>query len=137
GAPRRGAGERRVRAQAAPCAARRDLAGHAPAHDPGRARVGRRELALERHERTEDGPMPPTLTFPGVYIEEAPSSVHPITAVATSITAFVGRALRGPVDQAITITSLSDFERIFGARGSRATSDTPSRTSTGTAAGRP
>jgi Bacteriophage tail sheath protein len=58
--------------------------------------------------------MPPTLTFPGVYIEEAPSSVHPITAVATSITAFVGRALRGPVDRATTITSLSDFERIFG-----------------------
>jgi phage tail sheath protein FI len=58
--------------------------------------------------------MPQTLTFPGVYIEEAPSSVHPITGVATSITAFVGRALRGPVDQAITITSLSDFERIFG-----------------------
>ena len=58
--------------------------------------------------------MQPTLTYPGVYIEEAPSSVHPITAVATSITAFVGRALRGPVDQAVTITSFSDFERVFG-----------------------
>jgi Bacteriophage tail sheath protein len=58
--------------------------------------------------------MPQTLTYPGVYIEEAPSGVHPITAVATSITAFVGRALRGPVDKAVTITSLSDFERTFG-----------------------
>ena len=58
--------------------------------------------------------MPPTLTYPGVYIEEAPSSVHPITAVATSITAFVGRALRGPIDEAVTITSFSDFERVFG-----------------------
>ncbi|MEP6811408.1 MAG: phage tail sheath subtilisin-like domain-containing protein [Actinomycetota bacterium] len=58
--------------------------------------------------------MPPTLTYPGVYIEEVPSGVHPITAVATSITAFVGRALRGPVDQAITITSYADFLRIYG-----------------------
>ena len=58
--------------------------------------------------------MPPNLTYPGVYIEEAQSAVHPITAVATSITAFVGRALRGPVDEAVTITSLGDFERIYG-----------------------
>ncbi len=49
--------------------------------------------------------MPPTLSFPGVYIEEAPSGVHPITGVATSITAFVGRALRGRLDEAITITA--------------------------------
>jgi phage tail sheath protein FI len=58
--------------------------------------------------------MPPILTYPGVYIEEAASSVHPITAVATSITAFAGRSLRGEVDKAVTITSFSDFERIFG-----------------------
>ena len=58
--------------------------------------------------------MPQTLTFPGVYIEEVPSGVRPITGVATSITAFVGRALRGPVDEAIVITSYADFERIFG-----------------------
>jgi phage tail sheath protein FI len=58
--------------------------------------------------------MPPTLTYPGVYVEEAESSVHPITAVATSITAFVGRALRGPVNQAVTITSFADFGRIYG-----------------------
>ena len=29
--------------------------------------------------------MPPTLTYPGVYIYEAPSGVHTITGVATSI----------------------------------------------------
>jgi phage tail sheath protein FI len=62
----------------------------------------------------EDGLMPPNLTFPGVYIEEAESAVHPIVGVATSITAFVGRALRGPVDEAVTITSFGDFQRIFG-----------------------
>ena len=58
--------------------------------------------------------MPAPLTYPGVYVEEIPSGVRPITGVATSITAFVGRALRGPVDEAITITSYADFERIFG-----------------------
>src|SRR5437588_858164 len=40
--------------------------------------------------------MPPTLTFPGIYIEEVPSGVRTITGVATSITAFVGYHTRGP-----------------------------------------
>jgi phage tail sheath protein FI len=34
--------------------------------------------------------------------------------VATSITAFVGRTARGPVNQPVTITSFRDFERTFG-----------------------
>ena len=58
--------------------------------------------------------MPATLTYPGVYIEEIPSGVRTITGVATSITAFIGRALRGPTDDPITINSYGDFERIFG-----------------------
>jgi phage tail sheath protein FI len=58
--------------------------------------------------------MPATLTYPGVYIEEIPSGVHTITGVATSITAFLGKALRGPTGDPVTITSFGDFERIFG-----------------------
>jgi hypothetical protein len=58
--------------------------------------------------------MPATLTYPGVYIEEIPSGVRTIVGVATSITAFIGRAQRGPVDEAVTINSFGDFERIFG-----------------------
>lgn len=58
--------------------------------------------------------MPVQPTYPGVYIEEIPSGVRTITGVATSITAFIGRALRGPVNQAITINSFGDFERNFG-----------------------
>jgi phage tail sheath protein FI len=62
--------------------------------------------------------MPATLTYPGVYIEEIPSGVRTITGVATSITAFIGRALRGPTDaddnSPVTINSFGDFERIFG-----------------------
>lgn len=58
--------------------------------------------------------MPITPTYPGVYIEEIPSGVRTITGVATSITAFIGRALRGPTDKPVIINSYGDFERIFG-----------------------
>lgn len=58
--------------------------------------------------------MPSTLTYPGIYIEEIPSGVRTITGVATSITAFIGRAERGPVNEPITIFNYGDFERIFG-----------------------
>jgi phage tail sheath protein FI len=58
--------------------------------------------------------MPPTLTYPGVYINELPSGVHTITGVATSITAFVGRTARGPANQPTTIESFAEFERRFG-----------------------
>ena len=58
--------------------------------------------------------MPLALTYPGVYVEEIPSGVRTIMGVATSITAFVGRALRGPVNEPVTINSFGDYERIFG-----------------------
>jgi phage tail sheath protein FI len=53
-------------------------------------------------------------TYPGVYVEELPSSVRTIIGVGTSITAFVGRALKGPTDKATTIYSYADYVRIFG-----------------------
>jgi phage tail sheath protein FI len=58
--------------------------------------------------------MPSTLTYPGVYIEEIPSGVRTITGVATSVTAFIGRARRGPVNEPVTINNFGDFERTFG-----------------------
>ena len=58
--------------------------------------------------------MPSALTYPGVYIEELPSAVRTITGVPTSVTAFVGRAWKGPVDEPIRISSFADFERAFG-----------------------
>jgi Bacteriophage tail sheath protein len=47
--------------------------------------------------------VPVLTTYPGVYIEELPSGVHPIAGVATSIAAFVGFAQRGPVDDPTTV----------------------------------
>jgi len=58
--------------------------------------------------------MPATLTYPGVYIEELPSGVRTITGVATSITAFIGRARKGPVNVATTVNSYGEFESLFG-----------------------
>lgn len=58
--------------------------------------------------------MPVTTTYPGVYIEEIPSGVRTITGVATSITAFIGRARRGPVNKAETVHNFGGYERLFG-----------------------
>jgi uncharacterized protein len=58
--------------------------------------------------------MATTYTAPGVYIEEVPSGVRPITGVATSITAFVGTSPRGPADNAMRVDSFGDYARIFG-----------------------
>ncbi|VWX57019.1 Phage tail protein [Burkholderiales bacterium 8X] len=64
--------------------------------------------------------MPAALTYPGVYVEEVPSGVRTITGVATSVTAFVGRALRGPLDNdplnlsPTRIHSFAEYQRVFG-----------------------
>ncbi|WP_263352936.1 phage tail sheath family protein [Acidicapsa acidisoli] len=58
--------------------------------------------------------MPVSTSYPGVYIEEIPSGVRTITGVATSITAFLGRALSGPLNGATTINNFGDFEQLFG-----------------------
>jgi phage tail sheath protein FI len=54
-------------------------------------------------------------TYPGVYIEEVPSGVRTITAVSTSIAAFLGRASKGPIDRPVRLLSYADYERRFGA----------------------
>ncbi len=58
--------------------------------------------------------MPATLSYPGVYIQEVPSGVRTITGVPTAVAAFIGRAARGPLNVATTITSFADYERSFG-----------------------
>lgn len=58
--------------------------------------------------------MPTVTSYPGVYIEEVPSGVRTIIGVGTSITAFVGRALRGPVNEPVVIHGFADYQRRFG-----------------------
>ncbi len=45
---------------------------------------------------------------------QEPAAERTISGVPTSVTAFVGRALRGPIDEPVGVTSSVDFERIFG-----------------------
>jgi uncharacterized protein len=54
-----------------------------------------------------------TVSYPGVYIQELPSGVHPITGVATSIAAFVGWANQGPTEPTL-VDSWSEYARTFG-----------------------
>ncbi|VAW66295.1 hypothetical protein MNBD_GAMMA11-405, partial [hydrothermal vent metagenome] len=55
------------------------------------------------------------LSYPGVYINEASSGVRTITAVSTSIAAFLGRTTRGKLNKAERLLSPADFDRKFGA----------------------
>ena len=61
--------------------------------------------------------MPDDISFPGVYIEES-GGLHPINGVATSVTAFMGRALRGPLgtetDAPVALKSFAEYEQTFG-----------------------
>ena len=38
------------------------------------------------------------VTYPGVYVQEAPSGVHTIAEVATTVAAFIGMTPSGPVN---------------------------------------
>src|SRR5579859_6087669 len=58
--------------------------------------------------------MPVNPTYPGVYVQEIPSGVHTIVGVSTSVTAFLGLAKRGPINKAVHIFSLKDYENAFG-----------------------
>ena len=57
----------------------------------------------------------PEYLAPGVYVEETSFRAKSIEGVSTSTTAFVGPTRRGPIgDTPELITSLPDFERIYG-----------------------
>lgn len=52
--------------------------------------------------------------FPGVHVVEEPSDVRTIVGVATSVTAFVGRAKRGRVNEPVLIHSYAEYRDVFG-----------------------
>ncbi len=57
----------------------------------------------------------PEYLAPGVYVEETSFRAKSIEGVSTSTTAFVGPTRRGPIgDTPELITSLPDFERVYG-----------------------
>ena len=58
--------------------------------------------------------MATAVSYPGVYIQEVASGARTIVGVATSITAFVGRAARGPINVPVRVQNFGDYARIFG-----------------------
>ena len=58
--------------------------------------------------------MPVQTSYPGVYIEELPSGQSSIVPASTSVTAFVGRAPFGPVNESLPISSFGDFQTLYG-----------------------
>ncbi|MGH8071778.1 MAG: phage tail sheath C-terminal domain-containing protein [Candidatus Entotheonellia bacterium] len=54
-----------------------------------------------------------------MYIEEIPSGVRTIVGVATSVAAFVDFFARGPMNKAVQIFNMGDFEREFGGLDTR------------------
>jgi uncharacterized protein len=55
----------------------------------------------------------PTLTYPGVYIQEVSSGVRPIEVASSSTAAFVGLAEMGPAEARL-ITNWTEFQRYYG-----------------------
>ena len=50
----------------------------------------------------------------GVELAQQSRTEHAIERVPTGVTAFVGRTLKGPVNQALTVRSFSEFQQHFG-----------------------
>jgi phage tail sheath protein FI len=54
-----------------------------------------------------------TTSAPGVYIEEIPAT-GPIAGVGTSVAAFIGPALSGPIGAPTRVTNWTQFKTLFG-----------------------
>jgi phage tail sheath protein FI len=56
----------------------------------------------------------PELFSSGIDVQQIPKHQQFIASVSTSITAFVGRTQRGPVNEPVRLESFDDYQRIFG-----------------------
>ena len=56
----------------------------------------------------------PTYLSPGVYVEEKPAGSAPIEGVGTAVAAFVGIAMKGPINQPTLISNWKQFVDTFG-----------------------
>jgi phage tail sheath protein FI len=50
----------------------------------------------------------------GIDVSEEPDAGQGMARAPTGITAFVGRTLRGPINQPVLLRGFADFERVFG-----------------------
>ena len=54
------------------------------------------------------------VSYPGVYVEEVASGIRPIESASTSTAAFVGLAEMGPDNDALRVTSWTEFQKYYG-----------------------
>src|SRR6476620_7551086 len=74
-----------------------------------------------RHARRGAG-LTVTTNYPGIYIEELPSTSHTVTAAPTAVTVFVGytnpffqsNGEPPPFGAAVQLHSFSDYQATFG-----------------------
>jgi phage tail sheath protein FI len=59
--------------------------------------------------------MPTEIDYPGVYVQEREGGGRTIEGVSTSVAAFVGYTIEGPLNEPVRVTGSADFERAFGA----------------------
>src|SRR3974390_3083449 len=78
--------------------------------------------------------MPVTTSYPGIYIQELPSSSHTITAAPTNVAVFIGythplknTSLVNGVPQPQQLFGFNDYQRAFGGfvRSTVYSSDSP------------
>ncbi len=50
----------------------------------------------------------------GIVVAEGPGADSAIAALPTAVTAFIGRTLRGPVNQPVSLRSFAEFHQVFG-----------------------
>jgi uncharacterized protein len=56
----------------------------------------------------------PERPLAGIQIAETPNADQPIARACAQLTAFVGRTLRGPLNQPVAVRSFADFQQHFG-----------------------
>ena len=56
----------------------------------------------------------PEYMAPGVYIDEMPNGIRPISGAATAVTAFVGSAARGEKNNPVRLRSFGEYTDLFG-----------------------
>src|SRR4029077_6342166 len=66
-----------------------------------------------RARRRTRATMPPTLTYPGVYVQEVASGVRTIVGVSTATPLFIGSCKDGPLNEPKLCHNFTDFLASF------------------------
>ena len=78
----------------------------------GRPRILERVLTYACLERGNDTLR--DVSLGGMIVAEGPGADSAIVPLASAVTAFVGRTLRGPVNRPVAVKSFAEFHQVFG-----------------------